>query len=417
MTGSTVQTTKIQLDMKKIILTLFTCMITLNSVFAQKTISSLENWIKNPKGDLAAQKFAGKALTADEAKKAFDIIYAAKTKEVSEELSQQWKDKCLTLRNLKLKFDYKIYGDCPEDGRSLYISMHGGGNTKPEVNDGQWRNQIRLYKPAEGVYLAPRAAVDDWDMWAKSHLDTLFMRLIEIAVIEQNVNPNKVYITGYSAGGDGTWRMAPRMADSWAASAMMAGHPGGVSLVNLRNTPFQIWMGEKDRAYDRNKEAAKMGAVMDELQKNDPEGYIHETHIVPGVGHWMNRADTAAIEWMAQYRRNPYPAKIVWGQHSTCGHTCFYWLKVDAQEAKVDGRTIIATLRDNTITIERNDYQKVTIGLNDRMIDFSKPVIVIENGKEVFNGKVKRTIADIAQSLNDRMDREMNFCSYITIVH
>jgi dienelactone hydrolase len=29
-----------------------------------------------------------------------------------------------------------------------------------------------------------------------------------------DVNPNKVYVMGYSAGGDGVWRLAPRMADS-----------------------------------------------------------------------------------------------------------------------------------------------------------------------------------------------------------
>jgi ABC-type multidrug transport system fused ATPase/permease subunit len=42
------------------------------------------------------------------------------------------------------------------------------------------------------------------------------------------------------------------MADRWAAASMMAGHPGGVSLVNLRNTPYMMWVGALDKAYDRN---------------------------------------------------------------------------------------------------------------------------------------------------------------------
>ena len=46
---------------------------------------------------------------------------------------------------------------------------------------------------------------------------------------------------------------------------------------------------------------------MDSLQKADTGGYIHETHIVEGNGHWMDRVDTAAGSWMARYTRNPSP--------------------------------------------------------------------------------------------------------------
>ena len=39
-----------------------------------------------------------------------------------------------------------------------------------------------------------------------------------MAVIKENVNPNKVYLLGYSAGGDGVYQLAPRMANRWAFS-------------------------------------------------------------------------------------------------------------------------------------------------------------------------------------------------------
>ena len=47
------------------------------------------------------------------------------------------------------------------------------------------------------------------------------MRLIENLVALQEVNPNRVYLMGYSAGGDGVYQVAPRMADTLAAAAMM----------------------------------------------------------------------------------------------------------------------------------------------------------------------------------------------------
>lgn len=76
---------------------------------------------------------------------------------------------------------------------------------------------------------------------------------------------NKVYLMGYSAGGDGVYYMAPRMADYWAACSMMAGHPNGASALNLRNLPFSIQVGEHDSAYDRNLKAIEWSIKLDEL--------------------------------------------------------------------------------------------------------------------------------------------------------
>ena len=62
-------------------------------------------------------------------------------------------------------------------------------------------------------------------MWHKDHIDLFFDRIIHLAVAYLDANPNRVYVMGYSAGGDGAYHMTPRMADRWAAGAMMAGYP------------------------------------------------------------------------------------------------------------------------------------------------------------------------------------------------
>lgn len=64
--------------------------------------------------------------------------------------------------------------------------------------------------------------------------------LIENMVLFENVNPNRVYVIGYSAGGDGIYQIGPRMADRWAGAAMIAGHPNGAPADNLRNTAFTL---------------------------------------------------------------------------------------------------------------------------------------------------------------------------------
>ena len=320
--------------------------------------------------------------------------------------AQAIENNVFTSGDLKLKIKPVFYGDKPADGRSLYISLHGGGSTPTAVNDQQWRNQIGLYAPAEGVYVAPRAPWDAWNMWFQEGIDELFEMLIQAAVSHWEVNPDKVYLLGYSAGGDGVWRMAPRMADRWAAASMMAGHPGEASQVNLRNTPFMIWMGENDAAYNRNALAVKHGAIMDSLQTADPAGYVHQTHIIKGKGHWMDRVDAQALPWMAQFRRNPYPEKIVWRQELVA-RTAMYWLSAPKEECK-HGSTVIVERKGNVIDISQCDYSCLTLYLNDEMFNLDRPIEVRYQGKRIFKGRVPRTSETLQQTLAERGD--LRYC-------
>lgn len=304
--------------------------------------------------------------------------------------------------DLSMKFSYQIFGDKPSDGRSLYISMHGGGNTAASVNDSQWENQKRLYKPEEGVYVCPRAPWNDWDMWFKPPMDRLLEELIRTLAYTLDVNPDKVYLMGYSAGGDGVWRLAPRLADHFASASMMAGHPGDVSLVNVRNMPFTIWVGGDDAAYNRNREVAARGRELDSLQSTDENGYIHETHVLEGYPHWMDLKDAAAVPWMAQFRRNPYPDRIVWRQEEVT-RDAFYWIEIPHEYAK-RGQTVIVSRNGNVINIESSDYPELTICLNSKMVNLSRKVTVKYQGRKLFKTKLKPSSETARQTLESRGD-------------
>lgn len=241
----------------------------------------------------------------------------------------------------------------------------------------------------------------------------LYEELIQAAVVSLGVNPNKVYITGYSAGGDGTYRMAPRMADYWAAALMCAGHPGSTSAVGLRNLPFGMWVGFYDSAYQRNQHALKWWGMLRALQESDPNGYVHNVKL-PQTGHWMNREDTAAFHWMAQFRRNPYPEKVVWKQDSIYFNSSMYWLSLPQDKVEADG-LIVAEHHGNDFYISHCYADELLLGLNDEMIDYSRPVVVRYRDKVVFQGKVKRTIAQLAQSFERRKDSTFCFTTILKV--
>jgi poly(3-hydroxybutyrate) depolymerase len=324
----------------------------------------------------------------------------------------EMQDRVLTQGEYKMRFAYRVLGDAPRDGRSLFISMHGGGNAPTRVNDRQWENQKELYTPDEGVYVAPRAPTDTWNLWHQSHIDPLFDRLITNLVLFENVNPNRVYLMGYSAGGDGAYQLAPRMADRWAAVAMMAGHPNEASPLGLRNIGFTLHMGADDAAYNRNKVAAEWKTKLADLKKDDPGGFEHVVTIHAGKGHWMDHEDAVAVPWMATFTRNPAPAKIIWEQDDVT-HDQFYWLAVPKGEAKQ--RSLVTAERDGqTIRVTSTDIPNLIIRCDDRLLDLDQDIQVVWNGKEVFAGKCERTIGTLFKTMAEREDAELAFTVEVT---
>lgn len=360
-----------------------------------------------------AGKLPKKALSLPEARELRTQILDGWKAEKAAILTANENAACVTNGTDTMKYAYTVFGDEPEGGHSLWISLHGGGATAHEFNDGQWDNQKRLYQPAEGIYLSPRAPWDAWNMWFQEPIDALFGELIQTMVTVKGVNPDKIYLLGYSAGGDGVWRLAPRLADFWASASMMAGHPGDVSLVNVRNLPFLIWVGGNDDAYNRNKEVAARGAVLDSLQAADPEGYIHECHVVEGMGHWMKLTDAAALPWMAQYTRNPYPKRIVWQQEEVTKPS-FYWISAPADEIR-RGMKAVVEVDGNTITIEQSDYTSLTLLLNDAIVDLDKPVTVLKDGRTLYKGLLERKAETLKETLYERGDPRYMFDCRLTV--
>ena len=351
----------------------------------------------------AGSALAGKeTLSVDEAATYMTELQSAWKAAVKAAYEESFNAGKIIIGDKKMPVWWTTYGSKPADGRSLFISLHGGGGAPASLNNSQWENQKKLYQPANSVYLCPRAIQDTWDLHFVNEADAFYDAIIRFAVSALDVNPNKVYIMGYSAGGDGVWRLGPRMADHWAAASMMAGHPGDVRLESLRNTPFAIWCGGEDGAYDRNKECEARIKQMDALQAADPEGYIHDGHIVPGKPHWMDGEDRAAVPWMQQFTRNPYPDKVVWVQGDAM-KGAFYWLGIPLSEAQ-KGKELVASVADNVVTIEKSDYSKVTVYLNDQLVNLDKPVRVVFGDKVLFEGKLPRTPGNMLSTLNSRGD-------------
>ena len=385
-----------------------------------QAVQDLRAWLALPvtnRPALSNTAFALIPLTRADAAAATTALWEDHARVVREERAAEMAAKVVELNGLRMKFDMVIFTNAPAtNGSSLFFSMHGGGSAPKTVNDSQWRNQIQLakgYRPAEGIYLAPRAPTDAWNMWHQDNIDAFFARLIENLVVLSNVNPNRVYVLGYSAGGDGVYQITPRTADRWAAAAMMAGHPNEASPLGLRNVPFAIQVGANDGGFNRNRVAAEWGKRLDALQQEDPAGYVHFTELHEGKGHWMNLEDRKAIPWMEKFTRTPLPDRVVWFQDDVT-RLAFYWLAVPPGQPKA-GQQVTAVRQGQTVTLAGKGVPTVTVLLNDAMLDLDQPVTIKDGERNLFEGRLTRTIATLARTLAERADTNLTFSASTTV--
>lgn len=355
--------------------------------------------------DWATLDFALDPLSKQQAQEAKELLWQDHVATIRATRRAEHEAKVITLDGKSMRYDYTVFGEAPDTGRSLVLSLHGGGEADASVNDEQWENQKQLYTLEEGIYLSPRAPTNTWNLWHEAHIDPMFERLIENFVAIEGVDPNRVYVMGYSAGGDGVYQLGPRMADHWAAASAMAGHPNEAKPFSLRNTPFTIHVGGNDTAFDRNLVAVQWRDQLETLRGMDPEGYEHVVEVHAGKGHWMDLEDAVAVPWMLQFTRNPIPSRLVWYQDDIL-HQRFHWLKA---LDPVKETTVHAEFDGSVVQLRSDDVARVAVRLRDEMFDLDQAVTITANGESVFEGVVTRTISTLYQTLVERGDPTLMF--------
>ena len=355
--------------------------------------------------------FDQNSLSKLESQRVEKKLYTDFKKSILLKRDSEMKARLIKINNREIKFDIKFFGKKSEQGWSLFFSLHGGGGEPKSENDRLWIRHKTLYELENGILFTPRSPTNTWNMWHQSHVDTFFNRIIQNMIAFHDVDPNKIYLMGRSAGGDGAYQLAPRMADRFAAAAMSAGHPNEASPLGLRNLPFTIHVGEHDNLYNRNKIAIDWGDQLKVLHKNDPKGYVHFVKIYKGKPHWMDNLEASALIWMSDFIRNPYPGKIIWRQDDVL-HKRFYWLKNINPSV---GDLIEAEISGQVININSSTVSSIIIQLNDNLIDMDKKVVVKYRGKNLYNGYVSRNENIIKDSILEYGDPQSIYYGQIFI--
>jgi transglutaminase-like putative cysteine protease/predicted esterase len=334
---------------------------------------------------------------------------------IHEELKKDFETDQVRYQKHESAYKVRKVGKRPANGWPLVIAMHGGGGAPKEVNDSQWQIMQRYYRDQPTVtgyqYLALRAPNDTWNGFYDDYVPPLIVNLIRQFLLFGDVDPNKVYLIGYSHGGYGAFFIGPKIADRFAAVHSSAAAPtdGTISARTLRNTRFTFMIGETDNAYGRRKRCEAFNEEIQKLKEANKGEFPVEMELKNGFGHG-GLPDRDKLKEMYAYTRNPTPRHVTWDLTDSVVSHCF-WLSV-SKPAK--GGTIDAKIRDNRIDITTQKVKAFDLDLDSRLIDFGKPLRMVLNGKEQ-ERTIRPSLRTLCQSLLQRGDPELAFTCHIPL--
>lgn len=207
----------------------------------------------------------------------------------------------------KLSLPYLLY--LPEhygrgkDQLPLILFLHGAGE-RGNINAVKNFGPVRVAGEQKGfpfIVLAPVCPKGKW--WSDVDVTLGVMALLEETLQKYHVDPDRVYLTGLSMGGFGTWHLAEQYPDRWAAIAPVCGGGNPYLARRITHLPVRIYHGKQDKRVPVGL-SMQMAGVLKQLGGNV------ELLVYPDLGHfcWKRTYDNPQLyQWFLRHSRKNNP--------------------------------------------------------------------------------------------------------------
>jgi predicted peptidase len=132
----------------------------------------------------------------------------------------------------------------------VILFLHGAGETKGgkmmPVQQGIAPHVRRREKSFPAIVVIPQAETRGWQ--ADGPNGKRAIAILDEVMKEYKTDPDRVYLTGLSMGGFGTWHAAFTYPDRWAAIVPICGGGDPKGAGKIKHIPCWVWHGDQDRA-------------------------------------------------------------------------------------------------------------------------------------------------------------------------
>jgi len=139
----------------------------------------------------------------------------------------------------------------------LIIALHGLGGTEDSFFDSYGKKLPELAEQHGYILAAPLGYRVDGRYGLATSADPVVRRASELSEADvmqvlanmrklYNVDPKRIYLMGHSMGAIGTWAIAPKYPDIWAALAPFSGQGSPTAAERIKNIPQFVVHGDAD---------------------------------------------------------------------------------------------------------------------------------------------------------------------------
>jgi predicted peptidase len=181
----------------------------------------------------------------------------------------------------------------------LILFLHGAGERGDDVEIVAKHGPPKLVaagKDLPAIVVSPQCPANQW--WT-DHLEAL-TALLDQTARRYRVDPDRVYVTGLSMGGYGTWALVARYSERFAAALPICGGGNRSGLARAMDLPIWAFHGEADPMVPLDETTRLVDAM-----RNRSAKHVKLT-TYPGVLHdsWTQTYDDPAVwEWLFAQRR------------------------------------------------------------------------------------------------------------------
>lgn len=139
----------------------------------------------------------------------------------------------------------------------LVLFLHGAGETGTDleiVKEEGLPQRVATGWAPPFILVSPQTRSRPWDP------DSL-VALLDHVQDEFRIDPDRVYVTGLSMGGAGTWNVATGYPDRFAAAVPICGYGDPEAMERLRNMPIWVFHGAKDDVISLNRSEQMVNAL------------------------------------------------------------------------------------------------------------------------------------------------------------
>lgn len=177
----------------------------------------------------------------------------------------------------------------------LILFLHGSGESGDQLANVKKHGPPKIVESKRDfpfIVVSPQSPGRGWNP------ETLKALLDEI-VLKYDVDRERVYLTGLSMGGYGTWTLAAAYPDAFAAIVPICGGGRPADAARLKGLPIWVFHGAKDAAVPLARSEEMVKAV------EEAGGKVKFT-IYPEAGHdsWTEAYDNPELyQWLLQQKR------------------------------------------------------------------------------------------------------------------